>query len=156
MSLPPPTPPLPVGPPLLLVLLPTLLDAFPARGRAEELFAAPGVLAIEPARVSYRALAGLPAPVADAVARRQAKRMRLPGVPRAVAVFDRLQLPLALAVVEQHAGAELWHLGPPGELDTVAAFAFDLAAAADLRPAWEAMEELGVESGRLGSERRLT
>ena len=156
MSLLPPTPGVPVGPPLLLLLFPTPLEAFPHRTRVEELLAAPGVLAIEPARVSYRTLGGLPAPVADAVARRQAKRMQLPGQARAVAVFDRLQLPLALALVQRHADAQLWHLGPPGDLDTVAAFAFDLAAAADLRPAWEEMEALGVESGRLGSERRLT
>jgi hypothetical protein len=156
VSLRPPTAGVPVGPPLLLMLLPAPLEAFPHRARAEELLAAPGVLAIDPARVSYRALGGLPAPVADAVARRQAKRMQLPGVPRAIAVFDRLQLPLGLALVERHAGAQLWHLGPRGELDTVATFAFDLEAAADLRPAWEEMEALGVESGRLGSERRLT
>jgi hypothetical protein len=146
----------PTGPPLLLLLLPAALEAFPHRARAEELLAAPGVLAVEPARVSYRTLGGLPAPVADSVARRQAKRLRLPGVTRAVAVFDRLQLPLALALVDRHDGARLWHLGPAGELDEVAEFALDLTTARDLRPAWDEMEALGVESGRLGSERRLT
>src|SRR3954470_10744333 len=145
----------PAGPLLLLLLLPSALESLSEREPAEQLLAAPGVLAIEPARVSYRALGGLPDLLADAVAHRQAKRMRLPGVPRAVAVLDRLQLPLAFALMERHDEAELWHLGPPGELDTLAAFAFDLAASGDLRPAWEAIEALGVESGRLGSERRL-
>jgi len=143
------------GPPLLLLLLPCALEAFAQRDRAEQLLAAPGAVAIEPARVSYGTLGALPEGLAGFVARRQAKRMRLRGSPRALAVFDWLQLPLAAALVERHPGAELWHLGPPGDLDGLAALALDLATAPDLRPAWERMEALGVESGRLGSERRL-
>ena len=143
----------PDGPPLALLLLPSALDAFAQRERAEQLLAAPGVVAIEPARVSYGTLAALPGDLGGFVAHRQAKRMRLPGVPHAVALFHALQLPLAGALVERHVGAELWHLGPPGELDPLADFALDLATAADLRPAWERLEALGVESGRLGSER---
>ncbi len=136
--------------PLLLLLLPARLEAFALRAQAEALLAAPGAVAIEPARVSYRSLGGLPAPVASSVARRQAKRMRLPGVPQAVAVFDPLQLPLAGALIERHPDAEVWDLaGAYREAD----FVLDLTRDRDLRPAWERMESLGVASGRLGSER---
>ena len=87
---------------------------------------------------------------AAAVAPRQAKRMRLPGVPHALAVFDALQIPLAGALISRHPEAELWSLAGP---DPQADFTLDIATATDLRPAWERMERLGIESGRLGSER---
>lgn len=136
--------------PLLVLLLPARLEAFALRAPAEALLAAPGTVAIEPARVSYGAIGGLPAPVASSIARRQAKRMRLPGEPRAIAVFDPLQLPLAGALIQRHAEAELWDLaGAYARAD----FALDLTDTTDLRPAWERMEGLGVASGRLGSER---
>ena len=136
--------------PLLLLLLPERLEAFALRGPAEVLLAAPGAVAVEPARVSYGAIGGLPAAVAGAIARRQAKRMRLPGVPHAIAIFDPLQLALAGALIERHPGAELWDLG---RAYRDADFALDLAGSPDLGPAWERMESLGVASGRLGSER---
>ena len=136
--------------PLLLLLLPARLEDFALREAAEALLAAPGAVAIEPARVSYRSIGGLPAPMASSIARRQAKRMRLPGVPRAIAVFDPLQLPLAGALLERHGDAEVWDLaGAYREAD----FAHDLTAGAGLGPAWERMEGLGIASGRLGSER---
>ena len=96
-----------VGPSLLLLLLPVKLEQFHLRERAEELLAAPGVLAVEPARVSYRALGALPPLLAYGIARRQAKRMRLPGTPTAIAVFDPHQVPLAVALTERHVGAVL-------------------------------------------------
>lgn len=145
----------PDGPPLLLLLLPVALETFDLRERAEELLAAPGALAIEPARVSYGALATLPPALAYRVARRQAKRMRLPGRPAAIAVFDPHQVPLAVALAQRHAGAELWQLGaePSDGLDS--ALVLDLGAATDLRDLWKRAEALGIESGRLGSERAL-
>jgi hypothetical protein len=143
----------PAGPPLLLLLLPASLDRFALRERAEELLAAPGAIAVEPARVSYRALGSLPPAVALSVARRQAKRMRLPGAPAAIAVFDELQIPLAIALAARHAGAELWQLGPAPEPGLDSALVLDLGAAPDLRGLWERAERLGIESGRLGSER---
>jgi hypothetical protein len=139
------------GPPLLVLLLPAALEAFAMRERAEALLKAPGALAVEPPRVSYGTLGGLPAAVAASVARRQAKRMKLPGTPRAVAVFDPLQLPLADALVLRHPEAELWCLA--GAIDGVDDAGLTLGADADLLPAWERMEALGIESGRLGSER---
>jgi hypothetical protein len=135
----------PRGEPLLLVLLLSArLEAMPQRERIDTLRAAPGVVAVDPPRMR------LPPTFAAAVAPRQAKRMKLPGVPRAIAVFDELQIALAGALIMRHPDAELWSLtGPEPQAD----FVFDLAAAPDLRPAWERLERLGIESGRLGSER---
>ena len=55
---------------------------------------------VEPAQpgVDYRALGGLPPVLAYGVARRQAKRLKLPGTPAAVAIFDRHQEALAVAL----------------------------------------------------------
>jgi hypothetical protein len=130
--------------PLLLLLLPARLEELPQRAPLEQLLAAPGAVAVEPPRVP------LSATLAGIVAHRQAKRMRLPGVPRALAVLDAHQIPLAGALIARHPEAELWSLaGPQAQAD----FTLDVAAAPDLRPAWERMERLGIESGRLGSER---
>ena len=130
--------------PLLVLLLPARLEALALRARVEELLAAPGAVAVEPPRLP------LSLTFARLVSRRQAKRMPLPGVPHAVGVFATLQVPLAAALIERHPEAEFWALaGVQPEAD----FTFELGAAPDLRPAWERMERLGIESGRLGSER---
>ncbi len=130
--------------PLLLLLLPARLEEMPERAPIEQLLAAPGAVAVEPPRIP------LSATFARIVAPRQAKRMRLPGVPHAIAVFDAHQIPLAGALIVRHPEAELWSLaGPEPQAD----FTLDVSAADDLRPAWERMERLGIESGRLGSER---
>ena len=143
------------GPPLLVLLLPCKLEEFHLREPAEKLLAAPGALAAEPPRVSYGALGSLPPALAYHIARRQAKRMRLPGTPRAIALFDVHQVPLAVALSQRHAGAEVWQFGaePAEALDS--ALVLDLGAVDDLRGVWERAEALGIESGRLGSERRL-
>jgi hypothetical protein len=141
------------GPPLLVLLLPARLEAFELRERAEELLAAPGAVAVEPARVSYGALGALRPALALAVARRQAKRMRLPGTPAAIAIFHPHQVPLAVALTLRHPGAELWQLGPEPTEGLGSAFVLDLGTATDLRGIWKRIEALGIESGRLGSER---
>ena len=140
--------------PLLVLLLPTRLEDFHLREPAEKLLAAPGAVAVEPARVSYQRLGGLPPGLAYHVARRQAKRMKLPGTPRALALFDVHQVPLAVMLSQRH-GAEVWQLGddPADGLDS--ALVLDLGAVGDLRAVWDRAEALGIESGRLGSERRL-
>jgi hypothetical protein len=143
------------GPPLLLLLLPSALEDFELRDRAQELLAAPGAVAVEPPRVSYRRLGGLPPAIAYGVARRQAKRMKLPGVPAAIALFDVHQVPLAVALGQRHAGAEIWQLGPEPAEGLDSALVLDLGAASDLRGVWSRAEALGIESGRLGSERDL-
>lgn len=133
-------------PPLLLLLLPVKLEDMGPRERLEQLLAAPGAIAVEPPRLP------LSLALARVVAHRQVKRMKLPGVPHAIAVFQTLQLPLAAALIERNPEAELWSLAEPQpESD----FTFDLRMATDLRPAWQRMERLGIETGRLGSERDL-
>jgi len=143
------------GPPLLLLLLPSALERFDRRERAETLLAAPGVVAVEPARVSYGALSRLPPALALAIGRRQAKRMRLPGAPAAIGLFDVTQAPLAIALAQRHPGAELWELGPQQTPGLESEFALDIGAATDLSGVWLRIEALGIESGRLGSERAL-
>jgi hypothetical protein len=141
------------GPPLLVLLLPTTLERFDMREQAERLLAAPGALAVEPPRVSYGLLGRLPPAIAYHVARRQAKRMRLPGTPAAIAVFDVHQVPLAVTMAQRHRDAEVWQLGPDPAAGLDSALMLDLGATGDLRPVWERAEALGIESGRLGSER---
>jgi hypothetical protein len=154
--------------PLLLLLLPAPLEEFDLRDRAEDLMTAPGVAAVDPPRLSYTAAARLGESFADALTGVQARRMRLPGIPRAMVLFDPLQYPLARGLLSVYPDAELWY-GPAGEpADERGRTLHDLAAArAAMRfdraggpahtqnlPLWERMEALGIESGRLGSERR--
>jgi hypothetical protein len=153
--------------PLCVLLLAAPLEVFELRERAEDLLTAPGVAAVDPPRLSYTGAARLGEAFADALAAVQARRMRLPGIPRALVVFDPLQYPLARSLVGLHPDAEIWY-GPAGEpegerlsmLDTLAreraAMQFersDAPAHAQNLPLWERMERLGIESGRLGSER---
>jgi hypothetical protein len=140
--------------PLCVLLLPEEV-AEPEWVRALE--AAPGVVAVEPARLSYGFAERLGDGLADALAALQARRLALPGFPRAVVILEPLQYRLARALLGQFPDAELWYGGADGaEPGTL----HDLAAArADLRFApgdslWERIERLGIESGRLGSERR--
>jgi hypothetical protein len=136
------------------------------------------VLAVDPAHVSYRALARLPDSVLAGLAAGQAKRLRFPGTPRAILLFHPLQYPLARALISAHPVAELWYAdwsaeGDPAatgrlgrrlaDLDAMAAMRakrrFDATPDAPGTPRernrelWEHLEALGVESGRLGSER---
>jgi hypothetical protein len=109
--------------PLLVLLLPCRLEEFPRRDLAERLLASPSAVAVEPPRVPYGRLVGLGDTLSAVLAGMQAKRMRLPGTPRAVALFDPLQYPLARALVARHPECELWY-GPPegaaGELHELA------------------------------------
>jgi hypothetical protein len=153
--------------PLCVLLLPAPLEAFALRERAEDLLTAPGVAAIDPPRLSYGAAARLGESFADSLAVVQARRLRLPGIPRALVVFDPLQYPLARALAGPFPDAELWY-GPMREpasereraLHGLAADRAALRFEPGERPAhtqnlplWERMEALGIESGRLGSER---
>jgi hypothetical protein len=153
--------------PLCVLLLPAPLEAFALRERAEDLLSAPGVAAVDPPRLSYSAAARLGESFADALAVVQARRMRLPGRPRALVVFDPLQYPLARALAGVHPDAELWYgpiAVPDGDRERAlhelaaerAVLRFeptDAPAHAANLPLWERMEALGIESGRLGSER---
>jgi hypothetical protein len=152
---------------LCVLLLPAPLEAFELRERAEDLLTAPGVAAVDPPRLSYAAAVRLGESFADGLAVVQARRMRLPGHPRALVVFHPLEYPLARALTGLHPDAELWY-GPTAEPASERERTLhDLAAErAVLRfghgggpartqnlPLWERMEALGIESGRLGSER---
>ena len=96
-------------PPICVLLLPRELEHFILRDQAQDLLDAPGVVAVEPARVPYGAYLRLPASVADGLAATQARRLRLPGVPRAIVIFHPLQYPLARGLIAQHPDAELWY-----------------------------------------------
>src|SRR3954447_15424706 len=93
--------------PLGLLLLPEPLERFALRAHAEDLLAGPGVLAVEPPRLG--ASGRVPAGVADGLSAGQARRLKLPGVPRAILVFHPLQYPLARALIAHHPDAELWY-----------------------------------------------
>jgi hypothetical protein len=123
---------------------------------AEPFERAPGVVAVEPARLSYRSAGRLPDALADGLAVVQSRRMRLPGVPRAIVLFHALGYRLARALLGRYPDAELWYGGTEGPLHELAAARADLrfSPGEDHRRLWERMEELGIESGRLGSERR--
>ena len=149
---------------LCVLLLPDTLESAPVRERAEDLLGAPGVVAVEPAAVGYGATSRLPGVLRERIAAAQARRMALPGRARVLVVFDAAQYPLARALLAEHPEAELWYGGGgEGALHEAALaraalrFGDDADPAAGVgernRPLWERMEALGIESGRLGSER---
>src|SRR4051794_33473515 len=177
--------------PLGLLLLPQPLERFALRPHAEDLLAGAGVLAVEPPRLG--ASGRVPAAVADGLSAGQARRLKLPGVPRAILVFHPLQYPLARGLIAHHPDAELWYWRRETEADRVSRRRrerleeLDLAASLraslliadaeerfgeahgegcelmvlepgddpheDNRPLFRRLEMLGIESGRLGSER---
>lgn len=98
--------------PLALLLLPRTFQGFILRDQMTHLLRAPGVVALEAGHMRYGAYARLPHLLADALAVRQARRLRrlaLPGVPRVVVMFHPAQLPYARAIQAAHPGAELWY-----------------------------------------------
>jgi glycosyltransferase involved in cell wall biosynthesis len=95
--------------PLLVLLLPRTLEQFILRDQAEDLLKHARVVAVEPAKVPYGALGRLPKPLRNRLAYGQARRLKLPGVPRAVAIFHPFQYPLARALIERYPGCELWY-----------------------------------------------
>lgn len=102
---------------LLVLLLPRPLEALEAREPVASLLASPSVVAVEPPRVSHAALRRLPAALGAALAGMQARRMRLPGSPAAVAILGPLEYPLARALLAHHPGCELWYVRAPGAED---------------------------------------
>jgi hypothetical protein len=138
-----------VDQPLLVLLLPIRLERFQLRAQAEALLRAPGVVAVDPSRLP---LGRLPETLAAGLAIGQARRMRLPGRPAALAIFHPVQFFLAGALLARHADAELWYGRPalePGlhaELDATAAARAALTAAPEdlLGLAPLRMAELGI------------
>jgi hypothetical protein len=100
--------------PLCLLLLPRALDRFILRDQAEDLLQAEGVVAVDPPRVPYGAVARLPHALGERLARRVAKRLvkalrRNGDTPRVIVIFHPVQVLLARAVVELVPGCELWY-----------------------------------------------
>lgn len=98
--------------PLGVLVLPRKLEEFELAGHARDLLEVPRVVAVEPGRLSRRSLLG-----DDLVAVRQARRMRFPGQPRLLVLYDPRQYHLARALAVKHE-AELWYfrggsIGPP-------------------------------------------
>jgi hypothetical protein len=97
--------------PVAVLLLPRSLERFILRDQAHDLLRAPGVVAVEPARVPYGAFGRLPGWLADGLAVRQARRLlrRLPGDPRVIVIFHPFQYPLARALLSARPDCELWY-----------------------------------------------
>jgi hypothetical protein len=140
---------------LLVLLLPQRLERFHLERQARDLLRAPGAVAVDPARLP---VGRIPGPVAAGLAVGQAKRMRLPGVPGAVAIFHPLQFYLAGALLSRHPTAELWYgepepgqAAPHAQLHTAAseraALTFPATADLDITPLQLRMVELGIITG---------
>ncbi len=100
--------------PICVLLLARELEQFILREQAEDLLRSPAVVAVDPPRVRYGAMARLPRSAAAALAARQAKRLVKTlrgdgGEPRVVVIFHPLQLPLAQAIVSCCPDCEIWY-----------------------------------------------
>lgn len=105
--------PQPSRPGLCVLLLPRRLEDFIQREQAEDLLRAPGVLAVDPPRLRFGAVARLPEALGDAIAARQARRLmkelRRQGDPKVFVIFHPVQYQLARALMADCPGAELWY-----------------------------------------------
>lgn len=86
---------------MLVLLLPRRLEAFELRDAVEALLRRPDVVAVDPPRTPYRSLARIPDALGVTIASKQARRLRkrLPGDPRALAIFEAAQYPLARSLL---------------------------------------------------------
>ena len=137
--------------PLLVLLLPQRLERFSLERPVRDLLQAPGVVAVDPSPMPLHRM--LPTVAAHA-AKGQARRMKLPGRPAAVAIMHPHQLFLAGALIARHHGAELWYGRPEQEgLDPELDTAAEERAALTMSPeqllaiAPLRMAELGIVSG---------
>lgn len=89
--------------PLGVLLLPGKLEEFDLADHARDLLEIPRVVAVEPSRFRRRALLG-----DDIAALRQARRLRFPGQPKAIVLYDPHQYHLARALSTKHE-AEVWY-----------------------------------------------
>jgi hypothetical protein len=100
--------------PLCLLLLPRPLDRFILRDQAEDLLRADGVVAVDPPRIPYGALARLPHAVGEVLANRVAKRLirvlhRNGDRPKVIVIFHPVQALLARAILARADDCELWY-----------------------------------------------
>ena len=104
----------PVPDDLALLLLPRPLESFILRDQAQDLLAAPGVVAADPRAVPYGASLRLPHVMADVVARRRPAPRAVAarrGRPRVIVIFHPVQYPLARALLDAggREDTELWY-----------------------------------------------
>jgi hypothetical protein len=92
--------------PLGILLLPCALEQFELAEHARGLLQIPRVVALEPGRVRT------PSFIRDAAAIRQAKRLKLPGIPRLLVLYHPIQYPLARALCARYEQVELWYVRP--------------------------------------------
>jgi hypothetical protein len=136
-----------VDQPLFVLLLPRRLERFHLEQPVRDLLRVTGVVAVDPSRVPLGRMAPT---MAARTAMGQARRMKLPGTPRAVAILHPLQLYLAGALLLRHPYAELWY-GRPEE--DPALVELDLAAqerAALTLPPDELLEVAPLRMAELG------
>lgn len=96
----------PTGPsePLGVLLLPRRLEDFDLAAHARDLLDIPRVVAVEPSRWRRRKLLG-----EDLAAVRHARRLRFPGKPRVLVLYDPHQYHLARLLAARHE-AEVWYV----------------------------------------------
>jgi hypothetical protein len=92
--------------PLGVLLLPNKLEEFELAEHARDLLSIPRVVAVEPPRWRRRAMLG-----DDMQAIRHVRRLRFPGEPRVIVLYDPRQYHLARALCT-HYQAELWYSRP--------------------------------------------
>ena len=89
--------------PLAVLLLPGRLERCELGAHARDLLAIPRVVALEPPRRRGSR------PAREMVAAMQARRLRFPGTPCVLVMYDAGQYPLARALLGVHESAELWY-----------------------------------------------
>ena len=118
--------------PLGLLLLPARLEEFELAGHARDLLSIPRVIALEPGRMRT------PRFLRDSAPLRTARRLRFPGEPRLIVVYDPRQYPLARALLGRYKRTELWYvrsdpvdpgIADDGELDELDGLARERATA---------------------------
>jgi hypothetical protein len=97
-----------VDEPLAVLVLPAKLEGFAREAHARDLLSIPRVVALEPSRVRT------PRFMREAVAMRQGRRLRFPGMLRLVVLYNPAQYRLARALLSHHEQAELWYIPPVG------------------------------------------
>jgi hypothetical protein len=90
-----------------VLVLPGKLEEFEFHGHAQDLLSIDRVVALEPPRRGRRK------PASQILAVRQARRLRFPGRPRVVVLFQPQQYHLARALAARHE-AELWYVQDAG------------------------------------------